>query len=123
MSALQTRSWVPAHCETRVGEIAAATAGAASDAVAARLDALVARNIDNHERDCFNLNPATNVMNPKAEAMLSSGIGTRPSLGDPGDKYETGLEAIEEIEVIAADLAAEVGEWRRTFNRLRFMRA
>src|SRR4029079_13259776 len=33
--------------------------------------------------------------------------GARPSLGYPGDKYEMGLEAIEEIEVIAAELAAE----------------
>ena len=40
--------------------------------------------------------------------MLSSGLGTRPSLGYPGDKYEMGLEAIEEIEVIAAELAAEI---------------
>jgi len=48
------------------------------------------------------------VMNPRAEAMLASGIGSRPSLGYPGDKYEMGLEAIEEIEVICAALCAEV---------------
>jgi glycine hydroxymethyltransferase len=46
-------------------------------------------------------------MNPRAEAALSRGLGSRPSLGYPGDKYEMGLEAIEEIEVIAAELAAE----------------
>ncbi len=47
-------------------------------------------------------------MNPKAEAALASGLGSRPSLGYPGDKYEMGLEAIEEIEVIAAELACEI---------------
>src|SRR6056297_1439611 len=47
-------------------------------------------------------------MNPRAEVLLASGIGSRPSLGYPGDKYEMGLEAIEEIEVIAAELAAEI---------------
>src|SRR5829696_7300161 len=47
-------------------------------------------------------------MNPKAEALLGAGLGNRPSLGYPGDKYEMGLEAIERIEVIAAELAAEV---------------
>ncbi len=47
-------------------------------------------------------------MNPRAEAALARGLGSRPSLGYPGDKYEMGLEAIEEIEVIAAELAAEV---------------
>ena len=47
-------------------------------------------------------------MNPRAEALLASGIGSRPSLGYPGDKYEMGLEAIEEIEVVCAGLCAEV---------------
>ena len=47
-------------------------------------------------------------MNPRAEAALARGLGSRPSLGYPGDKYEMGLQAIEEIEVIAAELAAEV---------------
>ncbi len=108
MTALAHRPWLPAASTGRVEAIAAATASAASAAVAARLDALVAENRRIHERDCFNLNPATNVMNPAAEAMLAAGLGNRPSLGYPGDKYEMGLEAIEEIEVIAAELAAEI---------------
>ena len=70
-----------------------------------------------HERDCFNLNPATNVMNPRAEALLAAGLGSRPSLGYPGDKYEMGLEAIEEIEVIAAELCAEI--FRARFAEIR----
>ena len=103
---LKTRNWVPEGCEARVQKIAAQV-GTSKD-VLARLDALVIENRDIHEKACFNLNPATNVMNPRAEAMLASGIGSRPSLGYPGDKYEMGLEAIEEIEVIAAQLCAEV---------------
>lgn len=103
---LVKRTWVPAGCEARVQDIAARVG--ASDVVLKRLDDLVDTNRDIHERACFNLNPATNVMNPKAEAMLASGIGSRPSLGYPGDKYEMGLEAIEEIEVICAALCADV---------------
>ena len=108
MTNLANRPWVPAPCEDRVQAIAEQTASSASDAVSARLDRLVGENRAIHERDCFNLNPATNVMNPRAEAMLASGIGSRPSLGYPGDKYEMGLEAIEEIEVIAAELCAGI---------------
>jgi hypothetical protein len=78
----------------------------------ARVEALAEKNREIHERDCFNLNPAANVMNPRAEALLASRLGSRPSLGYPGDKYEMGLEAIEEIEVIAAELAAEVFDAR-----------
>jgi len=105
---LKSRTWVPAHCETLVQSIAARTAKQSSADIAAVIDGLAERNRDIHETECFNLNPATNVMNPKAEALLSCGIGSRPSLGYPGDKYEMGLEAIEEIEVIAAELCAEV---------------
>ena len=108
MTAMTFRPWVPAACEARVQDIAAATAARDTAATEARIDALVARNREIHERECFNLNPATNVMNPKAEAVLAAGLGSRPSLGYPGDKYEMGLEAVEEIEVIAAELCARL---------------
>lgn len=107
MPHLSPRPWVPAPCEALVQRIAGETA-APSDRVAARIEDLIRRNQHIHDAECFNLNPATNVMNPAAEAALSRGLGSRPSLGYPGDKYEMGLEAIEEIEVIAAELAAEV---------------
>lgn len=107
---LDHRPWVPTACETRVQTIATKTAAQNTSDIADRLEALARENCEIHERDSFNLNPATNVMNPRAEALLASGIGSRPSLGYPGDKYEMGLEAIEEIEVIAAELAAQVFE-------------
>lgn len=102
------REWVPETSESLVQAIARETSDSASATILDRIEALADRNRDIHERECFNLNPATNVMNPKAEALLASGIGSRPSLGYPGDKYEMGLEAIEEIEVICATLCAEV---------------
>ena len=105
---LVNRPWVPSLCEDRVTQISKATIARSTVENAARLGALIDENRDIHERECFNLNPATNVMNPRAEAMLASGLGARPSLGYPGDKYEMGLEAIEEIEVIAAELCAQV---------------
>ncbi len=108
MSKLVRRGWVPENCEQRVQDLAAWANAAATSAVDQRLEQLVEQNKLVHEHQCFNLNPATNVMNPKAEAMLSAGLGSRPSLGYPGDKYEMGLEAIEEIEVIAAELCADI---------------
>lgn len=108
MTALLHRPWVPAACETYIQQLAEITAAMPSADTADHLEELAARNKEIHEKDCFNLNPATNVMNPRAEALLSAGLGSRPSLGYPGDKYEMGLEAIEEIEVIAAELCAEV---------------
>lgn len=109
---LAQRNWVPGTSETLVQDIANQTASNTSADLLARVQDLAERNRVIHEEECFNLNPATNVMNPRAEALLSSGIGSRPSLGYPGDKYEMGLEAIEEIEVIAAQLSAEVFDAR-----------
>ena len=108
MVALARRSWVPAHCDDFAQDLAAGIEGRSSDSVMAAIDRGIALNRSIHEADCINLNPATNVMNPKAEAALAAGLGSRPSLGYPGDKYEMGLEGVEQIEVIAAELAAEV---------------
>ena len=102
------REWLPAESRAREEAILDALAGASTDAVAETIDSLIQRNRSIHEVECVNLNPATNVMNPRAEAALASGLGSRPSLGYAGAKYEMGLEAIEEIEVIAADLACRV---------------
>jgi glycine hydroxymethyltransferase len=107
MPHLDRRRWVPDPCETYIQSLAAAVASPSAK-VARRIETLITRNARIHDGECFNLNPATNVMNPNAEAALARGLGSRPSLGYPGDKYEMGLEAIEEIEVIAAELAAEV---------------
>ena len=108
MDAYARRTWVPDSIEDYVGGIAQATEAASADDIDQRIEALISQNRTIHEVDCFNLNPATNIMNPKAEAALGRGLGSRPSLGYPGDKYEMGLEAIQEIEIIAAQLACDV---------------
>lgn len=105
---LARRPWVPAPCEDLVQSIAAATAMRDSEAIFHEIAHLVAENRRIHDVRGINLNPASNVMNPRAEAMMASGLGSRASLGYPGDKYEMGLGAIERIEVICAELAAEV---------------
>ena len=102
------RGWLPEPARERERSILESFDGETVGGLADRIDALIERNRTIHEWECVNLNPATNVMNPRAEAAMGSGLGTRPSLGYPGQKYEMGLEAIEEIEVIAAELARRV---------------
>lgn len=108
MTRLARRAWVPEAPEDHVQDLARQAAARSVRQNAGRVQALIETNRTIHERDCFNLNPAENVMNPRAEAAMAAGLGSHASLGYPGDKYETGLEAIEEIEVIAAELSAEV---------------
>jgi glycine hydroxymethyltransferase len=105
---LNARPWLKPASYDLEQRIAAATAAATLGEVDAELHRLVAENRRLHDEQGINLNPATNVMNPRAEALLAAGLGPRPSLGHPGDKYEMGLQAIERIEVAAATLAAQV---------------
>jgi glycine hydroxymethyltransferase len=93
-----------AFAETTLAGLPLADSAALRDTV----EALALRHRVVHEQECLNLNPATNLMNPRAEALLAAGLGNRPSLGHPGDKYEMGLEAVERIELIARRLAGEV---------------
>lgn len=104
---LRRRGWVPEAIESHVQTLAQAGAET-SVTIRQRLGELVEDNHRLHDRQAFNLNPASNVMNPSAEALLAAGLGSRASLGYPGHKYETGLAAIEQIEVIATELAARV---------------
>lgn len=102
------REWLSPAATEREAEILGAVDVADLDGLDRRIHHLIDRNREIHDRECINLNPASNVMNPCAEAVLAAGLTTRASLGHPGDKYEMGLEAIEEIEVIAAATARAV---------------
>lgn len=102
------RAWLSAAAAAREAEILETVDLSDLGAVDRRLVHLIERNREIHDRECINLNPASNTMNPRAEAVLATGLTTRASLGHPGDKYEMGLEAIEEIEVIAAAAAREL---------------
>ena len=108
MPSLSRRNWVPEPCENYVQSLAKFASEQSAENVANEISRLTAINRKIYERDCFNLNPAGNVMNPRAEAFLAENLGSRPSLGYPGDKYEMGLEAVEQIEAITAELCAEI---------------
>ncbi len=115
--------WVPAGSRARIEEIARTHLGEGAPGahehgapeqvtpmieVITRIEDLIAASDALHDEEAFNLNPASNVLNPRAAALLASGSGSRTSLGYPGDKYEMGLEHIEQVEVITAELAARL---------------
>ena len=105
---MRERAWVPDEHDAFAQSIACAIADLSPGDVLGRIHELIDWNTAIYAEQCVQLNPAANVMNPRAEAVLAAGLGSRPSLGYPGDKYEMGLEAVEQIEVIAAALACQV---------------
>ena len=98
------KPWLPDDCRRVVAEAEARLAGGSADAI----ERQVLRLVDDHERhmdrETIGLNAGTNVMNPRAAALLGRSLGNRPSLGYPGDKYEMGMEFAEQIEVVAEAL-------------------
>jgi glycine hydroxymethyltransferase len=105
---LATRPWLPEPADERITSTLDALTVQDAAGIEQWLQDLIEDNQRIHDQICVNLNPATNRMNPRAEQMLAARLGSRPSLGYPGEKYEMGLEAIEQIEIIAAELAARV---------------
>jgi glycine hydroxymethyltransferase len=76
----------------------------------------VERALTQHERfmdhECISLYAGTNIINPRAARYLSSSVGSRPSLGYPGDKYETGLGYAEQIEIMAVEILKRIFQCR-----------
>src|SRR5215469_12378248 len=104
------KSWLPADCRRVVAEVEARLVEKDADAI----EREVLRLVDAHERlmdrESIGLNAGTNVMNPRAAALLARSLGNRPSLGYPGDKYEMGMEFAGEIELVTEALV------KRLFN-------
>ena len=105
---LKTQTWATAASQELITRIASQVDTKAGADVQKWIEGLAQENHRLHDIEGINLNPATNILNPRAEKLLSSGMGSRASLGHPGDKYETGLGAIEQIEIITQELACEV---------------
>lgn len=57
---------------------------------------------------CINLYPGTNIMSPIVTDLLGSSVASRASEGHPGSKYQTGLQWVEEAEVMASELIRRV---------------
>ena len=105
---LKTQSWATPASQELITRIASQVDAKPGADVQRWIEDLAQENHRLHDIEGINLNPATNVLNPRAEKLLASGMSSRASLGHPGDKYETGLGAIEQIEIITQELACEV---------------
>ncbi len=99
-----TRPWVAPELDAWYAQLARQADALEPAAVPRHIEDLASRQERWTDRECLNLIAATNVMNPRARALLGGTLGPRTSLGYPGDKYETGLADTDRIEVIAAEL-------------------
>ncbi|HZC04525.1 MAG TPA: aminotransferase class I/II-fold pyridoxal phosphate-dependent enzyme [Ktedonobacterales bacterium] len=102
------RPWLTETEATRVEQLVnlfdSLSPGLGAEQVAA-----YARRSDKHyDNESVVLYAGTNVMDPRASALMGGGLSSRPSLGHPGAKYETGLEDAEAIEMACLAFARNV---------------
>lgn len=102
------RSWVPKTLEDAIEQDAARYNRLTSDGIEEEVERLLAQHEQFMDHECLSLYAGTNIMNPRAARLLSSSVGSRPSLGYPGDKYEMGMQYAEQIEIIAAELLKKI---------------
>ena len=117
MTGEDPRSWLSAAERARSESLNEQFVGVRPQDVPLLVMGMAERGDDLNGPGAINLYAGTNVMDPKAQALLATGIATRPSLGHPGDKYEMGLQPAEEIEVLCLTLLRRVfgcrfGEFR-----------
>jgi glycine hydroxymethyltransferase len=100
--------WLPAALRDHADDIARAL----GTPDPASLPGLVDQITSTHEREIdlgsLVLYAGTNVMSPLARRALSTSVGSLPSMGPPGEKYQTGTRWIERLEVLASMLARRV---------------
>ena len=105
---IASKPWLPPDCARAIADIEASLFLEDRKATEAQLFLLVEDHERLMDRESLGLNAGTNVMNPRAAALLGRSLGNRPSLGYPGDKYEMGMEYAERIEVLAESLAKQL---------------
>ena len=102
------RDWVPEELERVIQDEATRYETLSAAAVDETLAGTIAAHERYMDRECICLYAGTNIMNPQAARWLSSSIGGRPSLGYPGDKYETGMHHAERLEILAMALVRKL---------------
>jgi glycine hydroxymethyltransferase len=102
------RAWVPAELEANIQTRAAHFRALTSEQMEDEVQKLLRQHTRYMDNECLSLYAGTNVMNPRAVKVLASSVGSRPSLGYPGDKYEMGLQYAEQLEIMAAELLKEI---------------
>ena len=102
------RPWLTTTEEQRVEGLLNLFEALSPEQAAEQIAAYARRSDVRYDEESIVLYAGTNVMDPRARAVLGGSLASRPSLGHPGAKYETGLEDAEAIEMGCLALARQV---------------
>ena len=99
-----SRPWVPLEATRFYEEHAAPYRQFAPEEWYDAVEKALAGHEQFMDHECINLYAGTNMMDPRTARLLASSVGSRPSLGYPGDKYETGMGYAEQVEIMASEI-------------------
>jgi len=97
--------WATPRARGRLAELEGRLSGLAPPDIGPTVRGILAAHSEEVEEGSIVLYAGTNAPSPLARRFLGAGVETRPSMGYPGDKYQTYAERIEELEVLVVDLA------------------
>jgi glycine hydroxymethyltransferase len=100
--------WASPAARARLAEVAAAHPDLSPAGVRAAVHRALAAHERHYDDEGIVLYAGTNVMSPAARQACRPAVGGRPSMGWPGAKYQTGLEHIDTLEVLAPRLIARL---------------
>lgn len=104
-----TRPWATDRTRSRIADISSRLPVTDPDALAAVLKDSVDDTLEGF-RGAINLYAGANRLSDLARSVASIEIGSRPTLGDPGEKFPSGVEPLDVLEVAAGDaVRASVG--------------
>lgn len=109
--------WAEGAAQQRVAELEENFSGLAPEVVGQSIRRILAAHTEKVDEEGIVLYAGTNTMSPLARRFLGSTLESRPSMGYPGEKYQTFLEHIEELEVLVTDLSRRA--FRAAFAEIR----
>jgi glycine hydroxymethyltransferase len=112
------RPWLPTALDAQIEHDVARYAAMTADDIEHTLFDLIEKQCAHIDRDCINLYAGTNIPGPTMTAALTSTIGSRPSLGTPGDKYNMGMAHGEQIEIMLTALLRKLFRARYVEHRV-----
>ncbi|GAA3134982.1 serine hydroxymethyltransferase [Planomonospora alba] len=93
--------WAPPRARRRLAELEAALAGLDADGVVETVGEALSGHLRRLDEEGVVLYAGTNTMSARARAAHEVALASRPSMGWPGEKFQTGLEELDVLEVLA----------------------
>lgn len=100
--------WASSAARARIAEVAAGLTDLSLDGVTATVRRALGEHARRFDQEGIVLYAGTNVMSEAAQRAGGPLVASRPSMGWPGEKYQTGLDSLDLLEVLAPTLVGRL---------------